>query len=294
LTAAGDLERASFESSVRAHPIVRQRQKVVYTGHGSNAWPKLPRQTYPRFVRVRSTGHDDSSVIVAWPLVGHSERQQAEVRLLAALVQHRLSQRFGPSSVRHASARAYWDGHRGTLQVEVRPIRLDELALTEEQIFAIIDQLRSTQVGVADIGAARALAAATPRVTGDWLIDEAIDMADEARPPWRRHSKVPETAPTPGDLQHWAAQILSRLGVSEVFCEAVPPPHAATRAQIEGQRPKGLVYMVKPGESLQMIAHRFRVTIPDLIRANRLSHPDQIAPGARLIIPSVASTTPSH
>jgi len=95
--------------------------------------------------------------------------------------------------------------------------------------------------------------------------------------------------------------------VAEIFGEAAPAASQAkgrstarTRERASAGQPRsdrkptnlrgGRIYVIQNGESLQMIAHKFHVTIADLIRANGLRHPDQIRPGARIVVPAASSS----
>ena len=47
------------------------------------------------------------------------------------------------------------------------------------------------------------------------------------------------------------------------------------------------LYQVQPGDTLTAIAQRFGVSVPDLVAANQLSDPDNLAEGQSLVIPPV-------
>jgi len=47
-----------------------------------------------------------------------------------------------------------------------------------------------------------------------------------------------------------------------------------------------VIYIVNPGDTLALIAHRFGVELSELVEANGLADPDLIFPGQRLVIPS--------
>lgn len=63
----------------------------------------------------------------------------------------------------------------------------------------------------------------------------------------------------------------------------------SARAQ-EGQ-PDGPVYVVEEGDSLWTISLRFGVTMAELMEANSISDPGQLAAGARLVIPGLEGLT---
>jgi LysM repeat protein len=233
--------------------------------------------------------------MVAWPVVRQSERHELGLRQLASLIEQRLNRAWGPHTERRATVRLEWASLEGILGIEVRPTAPGELANTEERVFAIMDQLRSAPVGAAELDSLLADANSRPSLSGDLDLDQALYMAQKALFSWNLHVMLSSavTAPTAAELQRWVREDLARLNVTEFFSEASAPPQQAG-ARRQSQPPKRLTYTVKTGESLQMIAHKFRVSILELIRLNRLHHPDQIAPGTRLTIPISPRVTPAN
>lgn len=63
-------------------------------------------------------------------------------------------------------------------------------------------------------------------------------------------------------------------------------PIASAQAQ-DTPPPPGPVYIVQPGDSMSLIASRFGVTLNDLMAANNISDPNNIAAGAKIIIPGL-------
>lgn len=293
LTVIGDVKPNLLQSEIRAQHSARQRQRAMRpTSAKVPTVPKLPAQSYPRFVRLRSSEVPTSAVILGWPFLLQGERQELGLRVIAAIIEQRLNRSLLPLE-RRASARVRRAGGTGTFEVEIRPTRADELSSTEERVLAVIDQLRTNHVSSGEIESALAQASSPTPLSGDLELDRAMFMAQKALLSWdARAMSQPADNPTPAELQQWTGRILSRTNIAEVFLESVAARQRGG-ARSEGQRPKGPTYAVKPGESLQMIARRFRVTIPELIRANRLHHPDQIAPGTRLVIPPATRTQPS-
>lgn len=49
--------------------------------------------------------------------------------------------------------------------------------------------------------------------------------------------------------------------------------------------PKAVHHTVRPGESVSAIARRYGVAYEDLVRVNRLRHPERVVVGRRLVIP---------
>lgn len=63
-------------------------------------------------------------------------------------------------------------------------------------------------------------------------------------------------------------------------------PVSAAQAQ-DTPPPSGPIYIVQPGDSMSLIASRFGVTLSDLMAANNISDPNNLAAGAKLIIPGL-------
>ncbi|PWH14211.1 MAG: hypothetical protein DDG60_08535 [Anaerolineae bacterium] len=63
-------------------------------------------------------------------------------------------------------------------------------------------------------------------------------------------------------------------------------PLGAAQAQ-DTPPPSGPIYIVQPGDSMSLIASRFGVTLADLMAANNISDPNNLAAGAKLIIPGL-------
>lgn len=63
-------------------------------------------------------------------------------------------------------------------------------------------------------------------------------------------------------------------------------PFGAAQAQ-DSTPSSGPVYIVQPGDSMSLIASRFGVTLADLMAANNISDPNNLAAGAKLIIPGL-------
>jgi murein DD-endopeptidase MepM/ murein hydrolase activator NlpD len=65
----------------------------------------------------------------------------------------------------------------------------------------------------------------------------------------------------------------------------------STVRPVQAQETTGPVYIVQPGDSMYAIAARFSVTIDDLMAANGLTDPNQLAAGQQLIIPGLEGVT---
>jgi outer membrane protein assembly factor BamB len=49
--------------------------------------------------------------------------------------------------------------------------------------------------------------------------------------------------------------------------------------------PGGILHLVRKGETLFHLADRFGVSVPEILRANQLAHPEFVLPGQQLVIP---------
>jgi LysM repeat protein len=296
LTVIGAPDIAATEKAIRSHGAVHQRQRSVHSQHAKAASQlKLPEPTYPRFVRIHSPRSTESSLMLVWPAIRHNERYELGLRQIASLIEQRLYRAWGPHAERRATVRLHWSGIEGILGIEVLPTHPGDLASTEERVFAVLDQLRSAPVSSPELNSLLVDVNTRQPLTGDLDLDQALHMAQKSLFSWnpRVMVKTSEAYPTPAELQQWIREAFSRLNVTEVFSEA-PAPVQQAAVPVHSQSPRGFAYTVKAGESLQMIAHKFRVTISDLIRINHLPHPDQIAPGTRLTIPSSPRATPAN
>lgn len=54
--------------------------------------------------------------------------------------------------------------------------------------------------------------------------------------------------------------------------------------------PGGILHLVRPGETALDLARRFGTTVPEILRANQLAHPEFILPGQQLVIPEAPGT----
>lgn len=63
-------------------------------------------------------------------------------------------------------------------------------------------------------------------------------------------------------------------------------PNLPAQAQ-DSTPPPGPIYIIQPGDSMSLIASRFGVTLNDLMAANNISDPNNIAAGAKIIIPGL-------
>jgi murein DD-endopeptidase MepM/ murein hydrolase activator NlpD len=73
------------------------------------------------------------------------------------------------------------------------------------------------------------------------------------------------------------------VSIALIFLLALLLPVGRSAAQVD--QPEEQVYIVQPGDTLSAIASRFGVTTDDLIRANGIPDPNNLAVGMRLIIP---------
>lgn len=66
-------------------------------------------------------------------------------------------------------------------------------------------------------------------------------------------------------------------------------PMPGERPPVPGERPREEIYIVQPGDTLGDIAFRYGVTVPALLRLNRLEDPDVLYAGQELRVPRAMS-----
>ncbi len=79
--------------------------------------------------------------------------------------------------------------------------------------------------------------------------------------------------------------MIKRLIFSALILTLFLPIHPA-QAQ-DSSPPPGPIYIIQPGDSMSLIASRFGVTLNELMAANNISDPNNIAAGARIVIPGL-------
>jgi LysM repeat protein len=93
---------------------------------------------------------------------------------------------------------------------------------------------------------------------------------------------APITTTTEADATNDAAPVLDR--------EPVLDPGAVRTADVtlpaSGAAPRSATHLVRRGETLAAIAHRYRVTLEEMVAANGLLSANRIFPGQRLKIPT--------
>jgi murein DD-endopeptidase MepM/ murein hydrolase activator NlpD len=88
---------------------------------------------------------------------------------------------------------------------------------------------------------------------------------------------------------NWATALLSTMIKRLFFALLILTlflPILPAQAQ-DTTPPPGPVYIIQPGDSMSLIASRFGITLNDLMAVNNMSDPNNIAAGARLVIPGL-------
>jgi LysM repeat protein len=103
----------------------------------------------------------------------------------------------------------------------------------------------------------------------------------------RNHLKVSDLATAnnlrSGSMLHPGQRlIIPGKPLPEASESGTPPAAGPARSRASGD---AVHYVVKPGESLRAIAHRYHVKLSDIAAANSISDPKTIHPGQELIIP---------
>lgn len=107
------------------------------------------------------------------------------------------------------------------------------------------------------------------------------DLESPQKPLGRALLRLPKSR-----LTHWAKLLAAILiAVQVALCvatvQAAPPPEST------------VVHVVRLGETLSLIAHRYNTTVQAIAELNSISNPDLIYVGQRLIIPSAGDSLPS-
>lgn len=79
------------------------------------------------------------------------------------------------------------------------------------------------------------------------------------------------------------------LGLPALLVAATGYGHPKPQQAVEPQT----VHVVRPGESLSLLAKRYQVSVRALVEANSLVQPDHLRVGQRLVIPREAESTPA-
>lgn len=79
------------------------------------------------------------------------------------------------------------------------------------------------------------------------------------------------------------------LGLPALMVAATGYGHPKPQQAVEPQT----VHVVRPGESLSLLAKRYQVSVRALVEANSLVQPDHLRVGQRLVIPREAGSTPA-
>ncbi len=318
LTIAGEYSPQAAEKFLRGNALVREQLR----GPRSHiSWlaeiAARPSHLSRRFARAKSLKRHAPVVLLSWPISQLDERHAIELKVIAHLLEHRLNRAGGLEANPIANCRLIVGRGFGSFVVEVTTKPAIEIDALEKSILSAIDQLRTSTINDSEMQLA--IEKATSPSFG--VMQSALDQAWTATQ--RAYDFAGHAQPiTIHDLnlRRLVEKDLLPENLAEMFIEAAPPrpvpvpsrnvrnlgsskAKARPGSQYSGghmragqppmNRRAGRIYTVHKGESLQMIAHKYHVTIAEIIHANGIQHPDQIQPGAAIVIPvSSASATP--
>jgi hypothetical protein len=288
LTIAGDFESKHVESVVRANRWLRQYAYYSRANRSGAARPiKQPVFSYPRFARTQNPRRDYHTWIFTWPVAPLDAPHALGLRVIAALGEERLNRIFASQRGEYATCEAILCRGYGSLQIEVRSYHPIEFAQVEQRVLGVVEQLRTSPVPDPDLRRAAEQSQVFYATSSDDALAQAVDLATlnllYNQP---NHAAARMTA---ADIQRWAKLDLGKEHRAELVSEALlkPPKHTLSGSSSDKLR----AYWVKKGETLQTISQKLHVSIADLIRVNRLRHPNQIVPGMKLLVPSVSAAT---
>ncbi len=300
VTVAGQYTPRLVEPWLRANSLIRERvrsQKGRAPAPPALGSPQL-RQN-PRFAHERVPHSEGNRWLFSWPIFHLDEAHAASLDIVARLIERRLNRTSTLGKEGFVSCELRQGRGLGSLVIELRSPVLVDLDKIDKWVFSTIEQLRINPNNNDD------LAQSIERVQKPEVPYPAIVRASATT----QRSFLLKSAPTTprpatlrllgSDISRLVERDLNRRNVAEIFGEAQapsPPAHANGRNVVRPQGKRtansrgGRLYVVQSGESLQNIAHKFHVTITEIIRENGLRHPDQIRPGSRIVIPSPAAT----
>jgi hypothetical protein len=308
LVMTGEYSRVDVERYIRLNPLVREFTRVQgRTQPPQQAIPE-PKAKSPRFTRERMASLDGHLWLFGWPISHLDAAHVSGVEVLARLLERYLTEQTPLGKAGLVNCLIQSQHRYASLVVEVRSKSLG-IEAVEKWVWSGVEQLKNGQFNRAEIKEAieRAKAQVNPNVAEP--LDRAWSIAARSFFPMEAASQRDMWSLSQPELSRIARQDLDHRQVSEIFGEALPPrPKAIAfsrgtsptnrtkRSQtkvatpIRSNRGPGRIYTVQHGESLQMIAHRFHVTVPEIIRENRLSHPDQVSPGTKIFVPQPPSS----
>ncbi len=78
-------------------------------------------------------------------------------------------------------------------------------------------------------------------------------------------------------------RVVAALCVLSVLACSQQRPAPVARTDTEGLDGQG--YVIRPGDTLSSIAERYGTSIEDIVEANRISDPDRVRAGSRIVVP---------
>jgi len=305
LVTTGEYSPSDVEKYIRLHPLVREFTRVPDRAQPARQAIPEPKAKSPRFTRERSESLDGHLWLFGWPISHLDAAHACGAEVLARLLEHYLNAQTPLGKAGIVTCLVQSQHSYASFVVEVRSKSLD-IEAVEKWVWSGIEQLKNGQFNRAEMQ--EAIERGKSRVNFTEPLDRAWAIAARSFPLDAGIRRDVWNLSQP-ELSRIAQQDLDHRRVSEIFGEALPPrPRAMAFSRgtssthrtkgskakiatpIRSNRGPGRIYTVHPGESLQMIAHRFHVTVPEIIRENRLSHPDQISPGTKIFVPDPPSS----
>ena len=307
---SGQYQPRSVEQWIRANQLIREqtqshaRRPVLLS---VQATPSV-RQN-PRFVHERVPHPQGHAWLFSWPISHLDAGRAASFDAVAQLIERRLNRTSKLGKESSISCELRKGRGFGSLVIELRSRTLVDLDTIDKWVFSTVEQLRTTSnekndlAQVAEWMSNQDDAASHPPLERAWTMTQEA-LLQKGTPGTPRLALTSEA-----DVARLVDHDLNRRSVAEIFAEAQDPVVSPTHGRTSNSRNKkpanasrpqgnhiplnhrgGRIYVIQNGESLQTIARKFHVTIGEIIRENGLHHPDQIRPGARIVIPQPATT----
>jgi predicted Zn-dependent peptidase len=252
----------------------------------------LPRQTSERFLTIRDASSKDSFAYYGWAIGPAGTAEHRAMTLIAAALAS------GPSSIMQRVMIKQRDMVRSVAAVAERAqhgnLMLLEFELTsnvtpdrlQTVVSEIVRRVRTAGLTARELEYARAelvrqqeTALASPASRARLLVEDEFTYGTSFAEEQTRLAGV-----SLDDIRRTAARMLTDQRQNLILV-GPPPAPAAARNRASNRKPVAFVHVVKAGDTLSGLSHRYGVTVEEIRRANQLTPRSPIIVRQRLTIP---------